>query len=111
MFKDELGLLKGIQENATVDEAASPHFHKPRPAPFVLKEKVEQQLDKQIEEVNLSLLIKVSGQLLIVVHKKDRGIRIYGDFKISINPFLHPLLMLKKMFTYYQMDNHTHNLT
>ena len=42
VFKDELGLLKGIQANVTVDEPASPRFHKPRPVPFALKEKVEQ---------------------------------------------------------------------
>ena len=25
-----------------------------------------------------------------MVHKKDGGIRICGDFKVLINPFLHP---------------------
>ena len=47
------GLLKGIQANVTVDEPASPHFHKPRPVQFALKEKIEQQLDKQVEEGEL----------------------------------------------------------
>ena len=46
VFKEELGLLKGIQASVTVDKAAPPHFHKPRPVPFALKDKVKQQLEK-----------------------------------------------------------------
>ena len=42
VFKDELELLKCIQVSVTVDEAAPPQFHKPKPVPFALKEKVEQ---------------------------------------------------------------------
>ena len=47
VFKDELGILKGIEATITVDESALPSFHKPRPVPFALKEKVELQLQKQ----------------------------------------------------------------
>ena len=91
VFKDELGLLKGIQANVTVDEPASPRFHKPRPVLFALKEKVEQQIDKQVEEGELIPVDKSEWAApIVVVHKKDGGIRICRDFKISINPFLHP---------------------
>ena len=91
VFKDELGLLKGIQANVTVDEPASPRFHKPRPVPFALKEKIEQQLDKQVEEGELIPIDKSEWAApIVVVYKKDGRIRICGDFKTSINPFLHP---------------------
>ena len=91
VFKDELGLLKGIQANVTVDEAAPPRFCKPRPVPFALKEKVEQQLDKQVEAGELIPVDKSEWAApVVVVYKKDGGIRICGDFKVSINPFLHP---------------------
>lgn len=91
VFKDELGLLKGIQASVTVDEAAPPRFHKPRPVPFALRERVEQQLDKQVEEGELIPVDKSEWAApIVVVHKKDGGIRICGDFKVSINPFLHP---------------------
>ena len=71
VFKDELELLKGIQANVTVDEPASPRFHKPQPVPFTLKEKVEQQLDKQVEEGELIPVDKSEWAAPIVaVHKK-----------------------------------------
>ena len=38
VFKDELGILKGIEAVVTVLESASPRFHKPRPVPFALRE-------------------------------------------------------------------------
>ena len=44
VFKDELGVLKGIEATIAVEESALPRFHKPRPVPFALKDKVEQQL-------------------------------------------------------------------
>ena len=47
VFKDELGILKGIEAAITVQEFAPPQFRKPRPVPFALRDKVEKQLDKQ----------------------------------------------------------------
>ena len=37
VFKDELGILKGIEDVVTVQESASTRFHKPLPVPFVLR--------------------------------------------------------------------------
>ena len=91
VFKDELGILKGIEATVTVQESATPHFHKPRLVPFALKEKVEQQLDKQAEEGELIPIDKSEWEApTVVVRKKDGEIRICGDFKVSINLFLHP---------------------
>jgi len=41
-----IGIPKGIEPTVTVDKSSPPHFNKPWSAPFVLKEKVEQRLDK-----------------------------------------------------------------
>ena len=41
VFKDELGILKGIEDVVTVQESASPRFHKPLTVPFVLREKLK----------------------------------------------------------------------
>ena len=91
VFKEELGLLKGIEASVTVDESAPPRFHKPRPVPFALKEKVEHQLDKQVEDGELIPVNKSEWAApIVVVRKPDGGLRICGDFKVSINPFLHP---------------------
>ena len=91
VFKEELGLLKGIQASVTVNEMAPPRFHKPRPVPFALRNKVEEQLDKQVKEEELIPIDKSEWAApIVVVHKKDGDIRICGDFKVPINPFLHP---------------------
>ena len=90
VFKDELGILKGIEVTITVDESALPRFHKPRPVPFALKEKVELQLQKQVDEGELVPVDSSDWATpIVVVHKKDGGIRICGDFKVSVNPVLH----------------------
>ena len=86
IFKDQLGVLKGIEANIAIDDSAVPRFHKPRPMPFALKEKVEQYLQKQVDEGELIPVDRSDWATPIVVCKKDSGIRICGDFKVSINP-------------------------
>ena len=44
VFQSELGVLRGIEATVAVHESATPRFHKARPVPFALKEKVERQL-------------------------------------------------------------------
>ena len=104
IFKDELGVLKGIEANIAIDESAVPRFHKPRSVPFALKEKVEQQLQKQVNEGELIPVDKSDWATpIVVVRKKDGGIRICGDFKVSINPVLkqqvYPLPTPEEMFS------------
>ena len=89
VFRDELGVLKGIEANVSVEESAVPRFHKARSLPFALREKVEQQLWKQVNEGELIPVDKSDWATpIVVVRKKDGGIRICGDFKVSINPVI-----------------------
>ena len=37
VFKDKLGILKGIEAVITVQEFTPPQFRKPRPVPFCIK--------------------------------------------------------------------------
>ena len=53
VFRDELGVLRGIKATVAINESAAPHFHKARPVPFALKEKVERQLQQQVQEGEL----------------------------------------------------------
>ena len=89
VFRDELGVLKGIEATVAVNESAIPRFHKARPVPFALKEKVERQLQQQVQEGELVPVDRSDWATpIVVVHKKGGGIRICGDFKVSINPVL-----------------------
>ena len=41
VFKEELGEIKGIKAQISIDPQAQPRFCKPRPVPFALRNKVE----------------------------------------------------------------------
>ena len=89
VFQNELGVLRGIEATVAVNELAAPRFHKARPVPFMLKEKVERQLQQQVLEGELVPVDRSDWATpIVVVHKKDGGIRICDDFKVSINPVL-----------------------
>ena len=46
VFRDELGKLTGTQVSIEIDSNTQPRFFKPRPLPFTLKPKVEDELDR-----------------------------------------------------------------
>ena len=63
VFKKELGLLQGVEAVIELKEGTKPRFCKNHPIPFALREQVEQTIQKQILEGELSRLIKVTGLL------------------------------------------------
>ena len=66
VFKDQLGVLKRIEGNIAIDDSVVPRFHKPRPIPFALKEKVEQRMPP-------AFLSNLSGlSFSFVRHAQDR---------------------------------------
>ena len=75
---------------------ATPQFVKARPVPFALGPKLEASLGKLGQE---GVLEKVAhsewGTRIIVVPKKIGGVRICGDYKVTLNQVLdvdhHPL--------------------
>ena len=80
VFSKKLGLLHGIEASISVDATATPRFHKFRPIP-------EQTLRSQVAEGELVPVESSEwASPIVVVHKRDGGIRICGDFKVSINP-------------------------
>ena len=79
-------VVKNDLMELAINESAIPRFHKARLVPFALKEK---QLQQQVREGELVPVDKSDWPApIVVVHKKDGGIRICGDFKVSINPVL-----------------------
>ena len=67
LFKDELGLIKGVTVKIHVDSSKPPRFFKPRPVPYALRGRVEQELERLqrggiIEPVQFSdLLSSLAG--------------------------------------------------
>ena len=86
VFHDKLGKLEGTQVSIEVDSDAQPRFFKPRPLPFTLKSKVEDELDRlQTNGVISPITFSKWAVPIVPVVKSDRKIRICGDYKMMIN--------------------------
>ena len=108
-FKDvfeiskETGTIKGMKAKLTMREEANPRFYRPRPVPFALKAAVSQELDRLVDK---GVLERVDSSPwatpIVVVPKKTGGLRICGDYKLTVNPSLdvdtHPLPRSDELF-------------
>ena len=88
LFQPGLGTLKGHKVKIAVDPEATPRFHKARPIPYAFKQKVEEELERLVEEGALEAVEFADWAAPIVpVLKSDQtSIRICGDFKQTVNP-------------------------
>lgn len=86
VFRDELGTLKDITATISVKPDATPKFHKARPLPFAMKEKVEKELER-LEESGIISPIKHSewAAPVVPVTKRDNTLRLCGDYKVTVN--------------------------
>ena len=90
VFKKELGFLQSIEAVIDLKEGSKPRFCKNRPIPFALREQVEQTIHKQVADGELEPVDRSDWAApIVVVTKKDGGIRICVDFKMTINPHLY----------------------
>ena len=96
VFEKGLGTMKKFKAKLHLKSGATPKFVKARPVPFALRPKVEASLEKLEQE---GVLEKVThsewGSPIVVVPKKTGGVRICGDYKVTLNQVLdvdqHPL--------------------
>ena len=89
VFSETLGTISPFQAKLSVTKDAKPKFFKPRPVPLALKPKVESELDRLTES---GVLEKVPysewAAPVVVVPKRDGGVRLCGDYKVTVNPVL-----------------------
>ena len=87
--KEGLGLLKGIKATVELEPGAQPKFCRSRPVPFALREQVEQSIHQQVEDGELEPVESSDWAApIVIVRRKDGGVRICADFKMMINPHL-----------------------
>ena len=89
VFQFGPGLMRHIKLSLTLKPVAKPRFCRPRSVPFSIKPKVVRELDRLEEE---GVLQKVDHSVwaapIVPVPKRDGSLRICGDYKVTINPFL-----------------------
>ena len=86
VFKDELGTIKGTKAKIHVDANAKPKFCKARSVPYALKDKIEHELDRLINEGILSPTEFGGWATTIVLVLKPKGkVCICGNYKCTVN--------------------------
>ena len=89
VFGPGLGKIKEFEARLCVHTEATWKFHKSRPVPYSLRPVVEAELDRLEKE---GVVTKVSHSAwaapVVVVPKADGGIRLCGDFKVTVNQVL-----------------------
>lgn len=103
IFGSDLGCLKGVKGDLTLQEGAKPKFVKARPLPYALRHKVEAELDRLTSEDIISPVEWSEWATPVVpVVKPDGSVRICGDFKVTVNPLLkvdqYPLPLVDDIF-------------
>lgn len=89
LFSGGLGRYRGGKATLRVREGAVPVFHRARPMPYALRERVDAELDAMlragvIEPVDCSDW----ASPLVPINKPDGSLRICADYKATLNPSL-----------------------
>ena len=83
------GKLKNTTVSLNIDQTVPPKFHKVRPLPYTLRDKVEEELDRLVTVGTISPVSTSKWASLIVpVVKSDGSVRICGDYKVAVNKAL-----------------------
>ena len=86
VFKSELGTIQGTTVDLPVLPDAKPKFLKARTVPYILREKIETELDRLLAQgvIQPVKFAKWAAPIVPVV-KRDGTVRICGDYKLTIN--------------------------
>ena len=98
------GKINNFKATIALQPGAQPFYRKARPVPYALKKKVEAELDR-LEQQGIIKKVERSNWAtpIVVVPKTDKLIRICGEYKVSINPYVrtesYPLPTVQDLFS------------
>jgi hypothetical protein len=91
VFGGTLGTIKDFKADIQVQPDAKPRFHKPRNLPYALRDKVAAELDALEARGVMSKINRSDWAApLVVVPKANGGLRLCGDYKVTINQVIVP---------------------
>lgn len=86
VFGEDLGHIKDAPATIHLDPSHTPRFYKARPVPYSLRNKVEKELDRLLEQgVIEPVQFSDWAAPVVPVLKKDGRIRLCGDYKLTVN--------------------------
>lgn len=103
VFDGGLGCYSGGTATLRVREGAAPVFRRARPLPFALRGRVDAELDGMLRSGVIEPVDCADWATpLVPVTKKDGGLRVCADFKVTLNPVLmvdrYPLPKVEELF-------------
>ncbi|XP_051165707.1 uncharacterized protein K02A2.6-like [Leptopilina boulardi] len=98
LFDGKPGCYKYEKIDMRIIENANPIFCKPRPVPFAFKGEMDGQLDKLVKDEIISPIADNEwGTPLVPVLKKDGGLRVCADYKVTVNKVLEDVCLLASL--------------
>ena len=89
VFRSVLGAIKGRKAKPNLKEGTTPKFHKARRVPYLVRLKIDAELQKLEYEGFITKVDWSEWETPVVAVPKANGlIRLCGDFKGTINPEL-----------------------
>ena len=84
--KSQHNIIKGYTAQINLKPGSQPVFRKARPVPYALRQAVEQNLDKAVEQGILKPVETSQwASPIVVTPKADNNVRICGDYKRTVN--------------------------
>ena len=86
IFREELGLVKGVTARLQVESEATPIFCKARTVPYALRGKIKQELQR-LEKQGVPEKVEFAEWVapIVPVTKPNGSVRICGDYKVTVN--------------------------
>ncbi|XP_055614238.1 uncharacterized protein K02A2.6-like [Uranotaenia lowii] len=103
VFNEHVGKISGVQASLNLRAEAKPVFVKSRPVAFAVREAVDTEIDKLVNEGIWERVDHSEWATPVVPVRKAGGkVRLCGDYKITLNPNLliddHPLPTADELF-------------
>ena len=87
VFEEGIGTMANIKVHIELKDDAKPQFHKARPVPYALKQKIETELDRLVKEgIYEPVAYSQWAAPMVQVVKEDNSVRICGDYKVTVSP-------------------------
>ena len=87
LFSESSDTIKGVQAHIHVKPDAKPKYFKARPLLYILKKKVDDEINRLLTQKIIEPVETSEWAAPIVpVPKPDSAVRLCGDYKVTVNP-------------------------